>query len=224
MYKILIVEDEPAISRIVEKYLSNANYECKVASDGFIALDLFSKNSFDLILLDVMMPGIDGFRVLENIRETSNIPVIMLTAKELEEDRLSGFNKGADDYVIKPFSPQELVKRVDVFIRRIYKADENTLLTYGPFIVDKKKKVIKKNDEIIPLTAAEYSVLLTFLINKNNMLSREQIIEAAFGLDYDGYDRTIDTYIKRIRQKIEDNPKSPIYLVTKYGGGYIFNV
>jgi len=224
MYKILIVEDEPAISRIVEKYLNNANYECKVASDGFIALDLFSKNSFDLIILDVMMPGIDGFRVLENIRETSDIPVIMLTARELEEDRISGFNKGADDYIVKPFSPQELVKRVDVFIRRIYKAEDNVVLTYGPFLVDKKQKIIKKNDEIIPLTSAEYSVLLTFLLNKNQLLNREQIIDSAFGMDYEGYDRTIDTYIKRIRQKIEDNPKSPKYLVTKYGGGYIFNV
>jgi DNA-binding response OmpR family regulator len=221
MYRILIVEDEPAISRIVEKYLNKANYNCQIASDGFIALDLFSKNAFDLVILDIMMPGIDGFRVLETLRETSNVPVIMLTAKELEEDRINGFNKGADDYVVKPFSPQELVKRVDVFIKRIYKAEETSISNYGPFKIDKKEKTITKNDNILQLTAAEFTVLSVLFENKNQLLTRDQIINKAFGFDYEGYDRTIDTYIKRIRNKIEDDPKHPEYLITKYGGGYI---
>jgi DNA-binding response OmpR family regulator len=222
MHKILIVEDEPAISRIVEKYLTKSNYECTTASDGFIALELFAKNSYDLIILDVMMPGIDGFKVLEAIRETSDIPVIMLTARELEEDRLSGFSKGADDYVVKPFSPLELVKRVDVFIKRIYGSDKNTIKTYGPFIIDDNEKMMKKNNEIIDLTSAEYLVISVLLEHKNQILTRNQIIETAFSLDYEGYDRTIDTYIKRIRSKIEDDPKKPKYLQTKYGAGYVF--
>jgi DNA-binding response OmpR family regulator len=216
------VEDEPAISRIVEKYLSKSNYECTAARDGFIALELLAKNSYDLIILDVMMPGIDGFRVLETIRETSDIPIIMLTARELEEDRLSGFSKGADDYVVKPFSPLELVKRVDVFIKRIYGVDEDTIKTYGPFVIDSKEKTIKKNNELIDLTSAEYSVVSVLLEHKNQILTRNQIIETAFSLDYEGYDRNIDTYIKRIRSKIEDDPKKPKYLQTKYGAGYVF--
>ncbi|MBK5253228.1 MAG: response regulator transcription factor [Peptostreptococcaceae bacterium] len=222
MHKILIVEDEPAISRIVEKYLIQSNYECTIASDGFIALELFSKNSYDLILLDVMMPGIDGFKVLETIRETSDLPVIMLTARELEEDRLSGFTKGADDYVIKPFSPLELVKRVDVFIKRIYGSNEISIRNYGPFVLDDKEKTMRKNNEIIDLTSAEYLVISVLLEHKNQILTRNQIIETAFSLDYEGYDRTIDTYIKRIRSKIEDDPKKPKYLQTKYGAGYVF--
>lgn len=220
--KILVVEDEKNISDIVIKYLKKSGFDCMLASNGFEALELFSKEKFHLILLDVMMPGINGFEVLESIRAISDVPIIMLTAKQEEVDRLKGFEKGADDYVVKPFSPRELISRVRVFMKRVYHNADELILIVGDLRLYTSTMKFEKSGVVIDLTGTEFKLLHTFMRHKGQILSREQLIELAFGIGYSGFDRNIDSYIKRIRNKLEDDPKSPKYLVTKYGVGYIF--
>ncbi|PHS35176.1 MAG: DNA-binding response regulator [Alkaliphilus sp.] len=221
-YKILVVEDQEEISNIVAKYIINEGYSCLVAKDGFVALDYFSKHEFHLILLDVMMPGIDGFEVLKEIRKISEIPIIMLTAKQSEIDRLNGFSVGADDYVVKPFSVRELMSRIKAILKRVYKSSNEIVYTHEELSLHIKSMKLFKNEQEIEITASEYSLLYALFSNKNQVLTREQLINLAFGADYEDYDRNIDSYIKRIRQKIEDDPKYPKLLITKYGAGYIF--
>ncbi len=222
MFRILVVEDEVGISSIVKKYIEKEGYEAFVANNGFEALELFSERQFHLVVLDVMMPGIDGFEVLARIREVSEVPVIMLTAKQEEVDRIKGFDEGADDYVVKPFSPRELMRRIKVFLKRIYSYSDEVVLRTGDLrLYTSSMKLFDKNQEI-ELTSTEFKLLQVLMRNAQQVLSREQLIEQAFGMDFEGFDRSVDTYIKRIRQKIEPNPKQPTYLKTKYGSGYVF--
>lgn len=221
-YNILVVEDEKDISEIVNLYMKKEGFNVFEANDGFKALEIFNTEDIHLVLLDVMMPGIDGFEVLEKIRNISEIPIIMVTAKQEEIDRLNGFEKGADDYVIKPFSVKELVKRVNAILKRVYKENLDIVYTHENLKLELNSMKLYKNDEEVIITAAEFSLLMVFFKNKNQILSREQIIHLAYGSEYEGYDRNIDSYIKKIRQKIEDNPKEPKFLVTKYGAGYMF--
>lgn len=221
-YKILIVEDQKEIRELVAKYLLNEGYTVYQASQGFEALEIFNKEEIHLILLDIMMPGINGFEVLSVIRKSSDVPVIMLTAKQEEIDRINGFELGVDDYVVKPFSPRVLIKKIQVFLRRIYNDNGDMIYRYGELSIHPKSlKVYKGNDEI-EMTAAEFKVLYAFMKNQGQVLSREQLIEQAFGESYEGYDRNIDSFIKRIRQKIEVDPGNPSILITKYGAGYLF--
>jgi DNA-binding response OmpR family regulator len=169
-----------------------------------------------------MMPGIDGYEVLERIREVSDIPVLMLTAKLEEADRLRGFEKGADDYIVKPFSPRELIGRIKVFLKRVYQEGDEMILSVGELRLYTSSMKVEKNNMLLELTGSEFKLLHTFMRSKGQILTREQLMEQSFGVDYDGYDRNIDSYIKRLRHKIEDNPKEPKYLMTKYGLGYIF--
>lgn len=222
MFRILVVEDESEISSIVMKYIEKSGYECRLAENGFEALELFSSQHFHLIILDVMMPGIDGFEVLARIREISDVPIIMLTAKQEEVDRIKGFEEGADDYVVKPFSPRELISRIKVFLKRIYNYGDEMILTSGQLRLFTSSMKLFQGEEEIELTSTEFKLLHVLMRNMNQVLTREQLIELAFGIDYEGFDRSIDTYIKRIRQKIEPDPKHPIYLKTKYGSGYVF--
>lgn len=221
-YNILLVEDEKDISEIVNLYMKKEGFSVFEANDGFKALEIFNTEDIHLVLLDVMMPGIDGFEVLEKIRNISEIPIIMVTAKQEEIDRLNGFEKGADDYVIKPFSVKELVKRVNAILKRVYKENLDIVYIHENLKLELNSMKLYKNDEEVIITAAEFSLLMVFFKNKNQILSREQLIHLAYGLEYEGYDRNIDSYIKKIRQKIEDNPKEPKFLVTKYGAGYMF--
>lgn len=222
IFKILVVEDQQEIRELIAKYLAKEGYEVILAKQGFEALEQFENQEIHLVLLDVMMPGINGFEVLSEIRKISDVPVIMLTAKQEEIDRLKGFELGVDDYVVKPFSPRELMKRVQVFLKRIYHESNEIVYQYQNLRLYSKSLVLFRDDKEIELTAAEYKVLATFMKNKGQILSREQLIEQAFGGDYEGYDRNIDSFIKRIRQKIEADPKNPKLLVTKYGAGYMF--
>lgn len=222
IFKILVVEDQQEIRELIAKYLRNEGYEVVVAKQGFEALEAFENQNIHLILLDVMMPGIDGFQVLEEIRKVSEVPVIMLTARQEEVDRLKGFQLGVDDYVSKPFSPRELIKRIQVFLKRVYHEGNEIVYQYQNIRLFSKSFTLMKDQDQIEITAAEYKVLAAFMKNKGQILSREQLIEQAFGEDYEGYDRNIDSFIKRIRQKIEDDPKNPKLLITKYGAGYIF--
>ncbi len=222
MFNILVVEDQLDISDIILKYLENSGYTCDLAKNGFEALESFSKNTYHLILLDVMMPGIDGFEVLARIREISDIPIIMLTAKQEEIDRIKGFEKGVDDYVVKPFSPRELMSRVKVFLKRIYQTADEIILIEGELKLFTRSMKLQKANVDLDITTTEFKLIHTFMRNKGQILTREQLIEQSFGQGYDGFDRNIDSYIKRIRQKIEEDPSKPMILITKYGAGYVF--
>jgi DNA-binding response OmpR family regulator len=220
-YTVLIVEDQRDISSVVAKYLQKEGYLTFVANDGFEALELFGSNNIQLILLDIMMPGIDGFNVLQEIRKVSEIPVIMLTARTEEIDKLKGFDIGVDDYVVKPFSVKELVKRVNALIKRSYHNTDEIVYKYDDLsLYVKSMKLFKGNTEI-PITASEFSLLQALFRYQGQVLSREQLIDLAYGYEYDGFDRNIDSSIKRLRQKIEKNPKQPEILLTKYGAGYV---
>lgn len=222
-FKILIIEDEKNISEIVAKYLEKEGYTTIIANDGIEGLALFRDSNPDLVISDVMMPTIDGFEVLREIRLISDIPVIMLTAKQEEVDRLKGFENGADDYVTKPFSPKELVRRVMVMLKRTYKAiEDKQVLIEGELKLDLNKQKLYKNEDEIDITSKEFQIIYAFFKNPRQILSREQLIELAFSNDFDGFDRTIDAHIKKIRHKIEEDTKNPKYLKTKYGAGYIF--
>ncbi|WP_347452028.1 response regulator transcription factor [Acetoanaerobium noterae] len=222
-FKILIIEDEKNISEIVAKYLKKEGYTTLIANDGIEGLALFRDSNPDLVISDVMMPTIDGFEVLREIRLISDVPVIMLTAKQEEVDRLKGFENGADDYVTKPFSPKELVRRVMVMLKRTYKAiEDKQVLIEGELKLDLNKQKLYKNEDEIDITSKEFQIIYAFFKNPRQILSREQLIELAFSNDFDGFDRTIDAHIKKIRHKIEEDTKNPKYLKTKYGAGYIF--
>lgn len=221
-YQVLVVEDQKEISEIVSKYLEKEGYNFFRASDGFEALDYFNNHPVHLVLLDVMMPGIDGFEVLKEIRKMSDVPVIMLTARQEEVDRLKGFDTGADDYVIKPFSSRELMRRIKVLLKRIYHESEEIVYRFSDLSLHTGSMKLYRGDVEIPITSAEYSLLLVMFKNQGQVLTREQLISLAYGDDYEGYDRNVDSYIKRIRQKIEIDPKTPQILITKYGAGYVF--
>jgi len=221
-YTVLIVEDQAEISSVVAKYLQNAGYQTICASDGVAALDLFNRSDVHLLVLDVMMPGIDGFDVLREIRKISDVPVIMLTARVQEADRLKGFNIGADDYVLKPFSVKELVKRVDALCKRVYHDAQELTYSVGEFTLQAKSMKLYRGGENIPITGAEFALLRAFFRYPGQVLTREQLIELAYGYEYEGYDRSVDSTIKRLRQKMEKDPKNPAVLRTKYGIGYVF--
>ncbi len=224
---ILVVEDEKNISDVIVAYLESENYHTFVAADGKKAMDLFNQETIHLIILDLMIPVITGEEVCKRVRTISNVPIIMLTAKTEEEDKITGLSIGADDYVSKPFSPRELIGRVKALLRRSYQGRnplaEKLYFNEGDLEIDVDKMRVNKSGEEVHLTVNEFKILLTFVSNVGQVLSREQLIEASFGYDYEGFDRTIDTHIKNIRQKIEDNPKAPKYIQTVYGAGYRFD-
>lgn len=223
---ILVVEDEKNISDVVSAYLINEKFNVFLATDGEMAMELFAANDIHLIILDLMIPKISGEEVCKKIRVESEVPIIILTAKVDEEDRIEGLSIGADDYVLKPFSPRELISRVKALLRRSYRnsapSAEKFSFNDGDLEIEVDKMIVRKNNENINFTTNEFKILLAFVSNLNQVLSRDQLIESAFGNEYEGFDRTIDTHIKNIRQKIETNPKTPEYIHTVYGSGYKF--
>lgn len=222
-YRILIIEDEKDIREIVGKYMEQAGFEVSLAPNGIEGLSKFGDYNPHLVVLDVMMPVIDGFEVLRQIRLISQVPVILLTAKYEEADRLKGFDLGVDDYVVKPFSPKELVKRAEVFLKRSYGSQSDAAsLFVRPFRLDLHQQKLFNGDQEIEITSKEFAILKVFFTNPNQLLSRDQLIEDAFGYDYEGFERNIDSHIKKIRQKIETDSRNPKYLKTKYGAGYLF--
>lgn len=224
-YNILVVEDEKNILDVIIAYLEKESYNVITAADGENALKMFDTKGIHLIILDLMIPKISGEEVCKKIRETSDVPVIMLTAKVDEDNKIEGLNIGADDYITKPFSPRELVSRVKALLRRSYKGINpitEILIFNNNLVIDKDKMIVKKDGRIIPLTTIEFKILLALASNNSIVLSRERLIDIAFGNDYEGYDRTIDTHIKNLRQKIETDSKNPEYITTIYGAGYKF--
>lgn len=199
---ILVVDDELLIRNVIKEYLLNEGYKVLEAEDGFDALRVLSDNKVDLIVLDIMMPKMDGFTCLSEIRKTKNIPVIMLSARKEETDKLSSFDLGVDDYVTKPFSPKELVARVKAHLKRTATNEEN--YTYKNLKVDYKGRKVTINDKEVNLTPKEYELLTYFIENKGIALSREQLLNNVWDYDYYGDDRTVDTHIKMLRKSLGD--------------------
>ncbi|HHY60816.1 MAG TPA: response regulator transcription factor [Clostridia bacterium] len=224
--KILVVDDEPKIVEVVKSYLENRGFAVVAAYSGQEALAKFETENPSLVILDLMLPDITGEEICQALRKKSRVPIIMLTAKVEEEDILRGLNIGADDYVTKPFSPRQLVARVEAVLRRAGDAlvPLASILSFnqGELVIDTLKYEVKRNGEIINLTPNEYKLLLTLVRYPDKTFTREELITMAFGDDFNGYDRTIDAHIKNLRQKIEKDPKKPEYILTVYGVGYRF--
>lgn len=199
MIRILIVEDERSISNLIAMNLRKAGYSCECVFDGVAAADLVEKEYFDLILLDVMLPGIDGFELMTYIK-TRDIPVIFLTAKGSVTDRVKGLRLGADDYLTKPFEIVELLARVEAVLRRYHKTE--TMLTTGDILIDTASRIVWKNNQPVNLTKKEYELLLLFVRNKNIALYRETIYERIWGEEYFGDSRTVDLHVQRLRRKV----------------------
>ncbi len=219
--KILIVEDERQISEILTAYLEKEGFTVTTADTGRKAIKLL-KNGFDLIILDLMLPDIQGEEICESVRNDSDIPILMLTAKSDEEDRIRGLGMGADDYVVKPFSPREVVARVKALLRRTRKGREELRFNSGDLVISPSTMETRKAGNLVTLTPTEFRILQTLAERPGQVFTRLQLVNTILGYDFEGYDRTIDAHIKNIRQKIEDNPRSPVYIKTVYGVGYKF--
>jgi two-component system OmpR family response regulator len=225
MKKILVIEDEEKVLEIVKNYLNKEGFDPIVSSKGIEGLDMFFEYSPDLVVLDLMLPDMTGEEICKKIKSESDTPVIMLTAKSTVDERIKGLSLGADDYLIKPFSPRELMMRIKVILKRYGSSnslEDSLSFNNRDLVIDKKGKIVFKENMEISLTPAEYKLLSYMAENKNINLSRDIIIQKVFGIEYDGYDRTIDAHIKNIRKKIEKDPKNPIYIITVFGLGYRF--
>lgn len=242
MNKILIIEDEEKVGEVLKAYLEKEGYEVFTAIRGQEGLDILKSQDFNLVILDLMLPDIDGEEICKIIRNTGNVKeinnsdvnrinnsdvyIFMLTAKGSLTDKIEGLNIGADEYLVKPFSPRELVARVNALFRRISPNNntKNSCLSFnrGELAIDYEKRTVKVNGEEIPFTPNELDILYTLVINNGKVLSREQLIDKVFGMDFDGYDRTIDVHIKNIRKKIEEDSRNPKYIITVTKVGYKF--
>jgi DNA-binding response OmpR family regulator len=218
---ILIVEDEHKISDIVRAYLEKEEFNVTVADTGEKALTAL-KNGFNLIVLDLMLPDMDGEDICNTIRKDSDVPIIMLTAKSEEEDRIKGLGLGADDYVVKPFSPRELVARVKALLRRSGEAKEVVSFNNGDLVIDSTLFEIRNKGSSLFLTSTEFKILQCIAGRPGQVFTRLQLVNVILGYDFEGYDRTIDAHIKNIRHKIDDNKSTPTYIQTIYGIGYKF--
>jgi DNA-binding response OmpR family regulator len=224
MSNILIIEDEERVSEVLKAYLEKEGYEVYCTTRGLIGIEIFKSMNFNLIILDLMLPDITGEEVCKIVRQISDVHIFMLTAKGTLEDRIEGLNIGADEYLIKPFSPRELTARVNALFRRLgtNNTTSNLIFDDGRLSIDYDKRVVMLNHEEIPFTPNEFDILYELVANKGKVLSREQLINKIFGIDFEGYDRTIDVHIKNIRKKIEEDTKNPIYVVTVMKVGYKF--
>ncbi|MBU7449817.1 response regulator transcription factor [Leuconostoc citreum] len=225
MAKILVVDDEIAISTLLKYNLEENGYEVTVASDGQTAYDLAKQESFDAILLDLMLPVIDGMTLLKNLRQDKvSTPVILVTAKGDEFDRVFGLELGADDYITKPFSPREVVARVKAVLRRSQVDHqvlaESDVIKVQNVVIDDNKKVVTRDNQILTLTPREYELLLYFAHRIGRVIDRETILTAVWGYEFTGESRMVDMHISNLREKIETNPKSPQLLKTVRGFGY----
>ena len=223
MYKILIVDDEEMIRKIVAKYAAFEGHEVTEASDGMQAIELCRSDSFDIVIIDIMMPELDGFSACREIRKFSSVPIIMLSARGEEYDKINGFELGIDDYVVKPFSPKELMLRVDAIMKRSRRAPEessNEVFRIGCLEADVTARVVRVNGEALDLSPKEYDLFFYMLKNKNVALTRERLISEVWGYDYFGDDRTLDTHVKLLRRSLGDAAK---YIVTLRGVGYRFD-
>jgi DNA-binding response OmpR family regulator len=220
---ILVVDDEPKITRLAQDYLEKSGFTVLTSGDGQQALAIIRQERPDLIVLDLMLPGLDGLDVCRAIRRESDVPIIMLTARAEEADQLIGLELGADDYITKPFSPRALVARVRALLRR---AQGNLLqeetIKAGDLVLDLRRKQLSLKGKIIHLTRSEFLLLETLVKHPGQPLSREQLLESLHDVVYDGVDRSVDSHIKNLRRKIEPDSTAPVYIQTVYGFGYKF--
>ena len=224
--KILVVEDEPSIAEVVGLYLQRAGYQVQTAADGKIATTILEKGIPDLVILDLMLPEIDGLSLTRWLRDRSDVPIIMLTARREEIDRIAGLEMGADDYVVKPFSPQELVSRVRAVMRRMKReqvsAESERPLTFGELVINALSRTVTISGEDIPLTAKEFDMLYLLAQHPKQVYTREQLLERIWGGAEYIDPGTVTVHIRRVREKIEVDPSNPIRLVTVWGVGYKF--
>ena len=224
--RVLVVDDEKLIVKGIRFSLEQDGYDVDCAYDGEEALKLAKENAYDIILLDVMLPKYDGFEVCQQIREYSDVPIIMLTAKGDDMDKILGLDYGADDYITKPFNILEVKARIKAIMRRVSKRDKNQenekVIVKGEMKIDCESRRVIIGEKEINLTAKEYDVLELLAMNPNKGYSRENLLDLVWGVDYPGDARTVDVHIRRLREKIETNPSDPKYVYTKWGVGYYF--
>lgn len=229
-YKVMVVDDERPIADILQFTLEKEGYNVVCAYDGDEAVALAEKEKPDLILLDIMLPGKDGMEVCRIVRRTSEVPIIMLTAKDSELDKVLGLELGADDYVTKPFSSRELLARIKANLRRRAKilaeeskkeGEPSTKIAVGQLIIDSKSYTVEKSGQQIDITHREFALLHYMAKNKGQVMTRDHLLQAVWGFDYFGDARTVDVTIRRLREKIEDDPSVPQYIITRRGLGYM---
>ena len=220
--RILVVDDEKTLVKGMKFNLENEGYEVECAYDGAASLDLAREGRFDLIILDVMMPEMDGIEACMKIREFSNVPIIMLTAKSEDADKLMGFESGADDYLTKPFNILELKARVRALLRRAagVQRSQGSLLTVGKITLNTEERAALRDGQTVDLTAKEYDLIELLMRNPRRVYSRENLMNVVWGYTYAGDYRTVDVHIRRLREKLEENPAEPDHIMTKWGVGY----
>lgn len=223
MATILIIEDEPELVKIIQSYLEKAGFRVLSAGRGNTGLALWENHQPDLVILDLNLPGMDGLDVARAIRKTKDTPIIMLTARVEEPDRLVGLELGADDYITKPFSPREVVARVKAVLRRVTQSERQPqLIKAGELVIDLDSHEVFNAGHSLDLTPTEFSLLATMAAHPGRVYTRLQLLEASQGMAYEGYERTIDAHIKNLRAKVEANPRDPEYIETVFGLGYRF--
>jgi DNA-binding response OmpR family regulator len=222
--RVLVVEDEKAILEAVTAYLEREGFWVTPVADGLAALDQASRKAFDLVVLDLNLPKVSGEEVCRRIRDVSDIPIIMLTAKGAEEERIKGFEIGADDYLVKPFSPRELIARVRALLRRAH-ADsdpQRDRLDFGDLVIDVRAHRVYLDEAEVELTASEYKLLTTLARYPGRVYPRMELVEKVLGYDFEGYERAIDSHVKNLRAKLGDDPREPRFIHTVTGVGYRF--
>lgn len=223
--KILVIEDEPSIAEIVNLYLRRAGYTVEVMQDGQAALDSLSAGLPDLVILDLMLPGLDGLSITRWLRDRSDVPIIMVTARREESDRIAGLEMGADDYVVKPFSPQELVSRVRAVLRRTRLSSEDNAekpTTLGEITINPSTRMVNLRDQEIILTAREFDMLWLLIRHPRQVFTRDQLLERVWGISEYIDPGTVTVHVRRLREKIENDPSNPSHLLTVWGVGYKF--
>jgi DNA-binding response OmpR family regulator len=223
--KLLIVDDEPILLKGLKFSLEQDGYQVDVALDGLEAYDKIMSQNYDLVVLDLMLPGMDGLEVCKRVRETSMVPIIILTAKGEDSSKVLGLEYGADDYLTKPFNILELKARIRAILRRVNVSDHNiatSQITVGEFNINTLGRKVSIYEKEINLTAKEFDLLLLLIIQKERVFSREELLEKIWGYEYFGDVRTVDVHVRRLREKIEENSSSPRYIMTKWGVGYYF--
>jgi len=221
MATVLLVDDDVKLTQLLERYFAADGFGVQIVHDGLAALAVVRTTTPDIIVLDLMLPAMDGWEVCRAVRQETSIPILMLTAREEVTDRLAGLEMGADDYVVKPFSPREVVARCKAILRRSKRSEESKeVLQRGELRMDLKGVRVILADRVIDLTPTEFKILELLMTNPGQVFSRLQMIEQVQGYAFDGFERTIDAHVKNLRKKIEDNPKEPRRIVTVFGVGY----
>ncbi|MCX7748627.1 MAG: response regulator transcription factor [Clostridia bacterium] len=231
MKKVLIIEDDDSIAELQKDYLEMSGFSVEICGDGLKGLKLIEDGDFDLLILDIMLPGMDGLEILRRIRNTKDIPVLLVSAKKEEIDKIRGFGLGADDYITKPFSPAELVARVNAHLAKYERlkskyanGDKSVVLTVRGLEVQKNSRRVFVNGKEVNLAQKEFELLLFLIQNPNRVFGREELFERIWGLDALGDASTVTVHIARVREKIESDPSNPQYIETVWGAGYRFRV